>query len=97
MLFSEDPIVFTSILGKSFHNLYIIKQYQKLNFYEAQLRNILKIHPYQLKILYKLALQTKEENIIKNIHALYEYDRAMKSGKVDKYLGFELLILNMDH
>ncbi len=92
---NEEPIVFSSILGKSFHNLYIIKQYQKQFFNEAQIRNKLKIHPYQLKILYKLAQKTKEQELIKNIHAMHEYDIQVKSGKIDKYLGFEMLILNM--
>src|SRR5690554_178233 len=55
LLLNEEPIMFSSILGKSFHNLYVIKQYQKQLYSENQLRNILKIHPYQLKILYKLA------------------------------------------
>ena len=95
LILNEEPIVFSSILGKSFHNLYVIKQYQKQNFTEFQLRSILNIHPYQLKILYKLTSQTSEVDIIKNIHSLHEYDVAVKTGKVDKYLGFEMLILSM--
>ncbi|QVK19374.1 DNA polymerase III subunit delta [Mycoplasmatota bacterium] len=92
---NEEPIVFSSVLGKNFHNLYLIKQYQKKFFTEYQLKNILKIHPYQLKKLYQIAQRTKEEDIIKNIHALSEYDSMVKTGRIDKYLGFELLILNM--
>lgn len=95
LIINEEPIVFSSILGKSFHNLYIIKQYQKQSFTEYQLRNILKIHPYQLKILYRLANQTSEDMIIKNIHNLHKYDVMVKSGRIDKYLGFEMIILNM--
>ncbi len=92
---NNEPIVFSSILGKNFHNLYLIKQYQKKFFTEFQLKNIFKIHPYQLKKLFQIAQRTKEEDIIKNIHAISEYDINVKSGRVDKYLGFELLILNM--
>jgi len=95
LLNNAEPIVFSSILGKTFHNLYVIKKYQKDFYTEAQLRNVIKIHPYQIKILYPIAQKTKEEDIIKNIHALSEYDINVKSGRVDKYLGFELLILNM--
>ncbi len=95
LLFNEEPIVFSAILGKNFHNLYVIKQYQKKSFTEYQLRNVLKIHPYQLKILYQIAQKTKESDIVRNIFALHEYDINVKCGKVDKYLGFEMLILNM--
>lgn len=92
---NEEPIVFSSVLGKNFHNLYVIKQYQKNFFTEYQLKKILKIHPYQLKKLYQIAQKTKEDDLIKNIHALNEYDIKVKTGRIDKYLGFELLILNM--
>lgn len=92
---NNEPIVFSSILGKNFHNLYLIKQYQKKSFNEYQIKNVLKIHPYQLKKLYQIAQKTKEADIIKNINALSDYDIKVKSGRIDKYLGFELLILNM--
>ncbi len=92
---NEEPIVFSSILGKNFHHLYVIKQYQKKGYSEYDLKKILKMHPYQLKKLYHIAKKTEEEDITANIQALHEYDVNVKSGKVDKYLGFELLIMNM--
>ncbi len=90
-----EPIVFSSILGKNFHNLYLIKQYQNNHYTENQLTHILKIHPFQLKKLFQIASKTNEHDIVKNINALNEYDIKVKSGRIDKYLGFELLILNM--
>lgn len=92
---NEEPIVFSAILANNFHHLYLIKQYQKKSYSEIQLKNILKIHPYQLKKLYLLAKKIKEEDIVSYINALNDYDYKFKSGKVDKYLGFELFILNM--
>ena len=90
---NEEPIVFSSILAKNFHLMYVIKQYQKKGFSEYQLRSILKIHPYQLKKLYTISRQTEEKRITENIERLADYDRKVKSGKIDKYLGFELFIL----
>ena len=92
---NTEPLVFSAILGNSFHNLYLIKQYQNKGYSETELRNILKIHPYQLKILYRLAQKMNLHDIEKNIRSLHEYDVATKTGRVDKYLGFELLMLNM--
>lgn len=91
----EEPIVFSSILSKNLHNIYIIKQYQKKKYSENQLRSILKIHPYQLKKFYRIAQKTKEEVLINNINAFSKYDINVKVGKIDKYLGLELLILDL--
>ncbi|MDF2700744.1 MAG: polymerase subunit delta [Haloplasmataceae bacterium] len=92
---NEEPIVFSAIMAKNFHNLYIIKQYQKKGISEYKLKDILKIHSFQLKKLYQIATRLKEEDLKKNILLLHKYDIEVKTGKVDKYLGFELLILQL--
>lgn len=91
---NEEPIVFSSVLAKNFHLLYVIKDYQKKGYTEYQLRSVLKIHPYQLKKLYQVARRINEQKICDSIVRLAAYDRSVKTGKIDKYLGFELFILN---
>jgi len=95
LIIFHDPLVFLSILAKNFHYLYLIKYFQKQGLIEYQIKNLINIHPYQLKMLYPIALKTSENDIIKNIKAFHQYDIDLKTGKIDKILGFELLILNM--
>lgn len=91
---NEEPIVFSAILAKNFHYMHVIKTYQKIGYSEYQLRPLLKLHPYQLKKLYQIARQTDERLIQDQIEHLAEYDRHVKQGKIDKYLGFELFLLS---
>lgn len=91
---NEEPLIFSSVLAKNFHLMYMIKQYQKRGYNEHQLRSVLKIHPFQLKKLFQITRKTNEELINKNIERLAQYDVDVKTGRVEKYLGFELFILN---
>jgi|GEM_PF-1111821 len=95
LIIFHDPLVFLSILARNFHYLYLIKYFQKQGLAEYQIKNLINIHPYQLKMLYPIALKTSETDIVKNIQAFHQYDIDLKTGKVDKILGFELLIINM--
>ncbi|ERJ13735.1 DNA polymerase III subunit delta [Haloplasma contractile] len=93
LVMNEEPILFAAILAKNFHNLYLIKQFQISRYTENQIKQYLKIHPYQLKKLYQIALRTEIEQITDHINHLQEYDFQVKSGQIDKNLGFELYIL----
>jgi DNA polymerase III subunit delta len=90
---NEEPLVFSSVLAKNFHLMYLIKQYQKKGYYEHQLKSVLKIHPFQLKKLFQITQRTNESVITHNIERLTQYDHDVKTGRVDKYLGFELFVL----
>lgn len=92
---NEEPLVFSAILAKNFHNMLLIKQYQKQMYTEFQVREKLKLHPYQIKKLYQESRLTAETRIQDSLLMLHEYDLQVKTGKVDKHLGFELYILRL--
>ena len=93
-LFKEDPIKLIVLIAREYRYMYIIKNVQDMD--EQELCKKLKIQKWQLDRFKRNAYSYKSEELKENIQSLFNLDKNIKIGKIDKYLGFELFMLNLN-
>ena len=91
-LLKEEPIAFISLLAKEYRNMYLIKT-NKI-YSDVELLQILNIQKWQYDKYAKNAYSYTPLELKNKLKELYELDLKIKKGKIDKYLGFELFLLN---
>lgn len=88
----EDPIKILVLLANQFRLMYQV--YNLNNFTESKIANILQVHPYRVKLAREKNLNFRKENLEKILKELSLLDYNIKSGKIDKYAGLELFLMN---
>lgn len=91
-LLKEEPISFIVLLSREYRNMYLIKE-NKTN--ENDLCKILNIAKWQYEKLKKCSYDYSILELKNKLKELYNLDLKIKKGKIDKYLGFELFMLNI--
>ena len=89
----EDPTKLLIILSNQFRLLLQVKLMKENGYTDNEMISTIKEHPYRIK----LAKETNysKTKLIKFIKSLSELDYKIKSGNIDRYLGFELFLLNI--
>ncbi len=93
-ILKEEPIAFISLLAREYRNMYLIKT-QKKNKSQSELMKLLNIQKWQYDKHEKYAYEYSEKELKEKLRALLKLDTDIKTGKIDKYLGFELFLLNI--
>ncbi len=88
-----DPSYLLVILSNQFRLLLSVKLMQKQGYTDNEMVKEIKEHPYRIKL-------SKETNFSKDklimiIKNLSELDYKIKSGNIDRFLGFEMFLLNI--
>lgn len=89
----EETIKIISILIGQIRLLLQVKLLLEMNYQQSNITDTLKIHPYRVK----LAVQQSREMNLKilggMLNELVDLDYKIKTGQLDKELGFELFLL----
>ena len=89
----EDEIKLIATLANQFRLLLQVKLMKNNGYSDNEMISILKEHPYRIKLA-KNSLFS-EEKLKDKILKLSELDYKIKSGNLDKNLGFELFLLDI--
>ena len=93
-IFKAEPILFINLLSKEYRAMYLIKNIKDSNK-EDKICSYLNIQSWQYEKYHKNAYNYKEKELINYIKELYNLDFKIKSGRIEKYLGFELFLLSL--
>lgn len=93
LLNKEEPIRINSILISQFRLLLQVKILAKKGMTQGNLTQILKVHPYRIKLALKTVKQFSQVDLRQAYLGLQDNDYQMKSGQQDKMLLFELFML----
>lgn len=63
---------------------------------ESEIADIMKIHPYRVKLALENRRRISLDAIMQEIENLYQLDLAIKSSKVDRFYAFEMFLLNFN-
>lgn len=89
----EDPSKLLVMLANQFRLLLQVKLMASNGYKDNEMVSILKEHPYRIKLSKENTYSKKI--LIDKIKKLAELDYNIKSGVIDRYLGFELFLLNI--
>jgi len=92
LLIGEEPIKLIVMIANQFRLILQVKLMVKNGYKQIEMANIIKEHPYRVKLA--LSSNYSEKELIDQIKKLYQLDYDIKTGKIDKNFGFELFLLS---
>lgn len=89
----EDPIKIIALMIGQFRLLLQVKILQKKGYQQGDIANLLKVHPYRVKLALQKARQFDQSLLSQAHHHLIDADYQIKSGQVKPEMQFELFVL----
>lgn len=93
LLLNEEEIKLIVILANQFRLIYQVKEMYKSGYSEFDIAKMLDIHPYRIKLAKNIEI--KENTALKYLRELATLDELIKTGEIDKRIGFEKFILGI--
>lgn len=94
-LMKEEPIALIGLLAFQFRTIYRVKLLKRKGYSQFQIQKQIGAHPYVIKIASERERRFTTERLDHIIDLLTNVDAAMKQGKVEKELAFELLLFDL--
>lgn len=93
IILKEEPIKIIAMLGNQFNLVYQCKLLSSKGLSEKEIATSLSVHPYRVKLAIETDYMISElKDILIKLHNL---DFEIKSGKVDKNVGFDNFLLHL--
>lgn len=93
IILKEEPIKIIAMLGNQFNLVYQCKLLSSKGLSEKEIATSLSVHPYRVKLAIETDYMINElKDILIKLHNL---DFEIKSGKVDKNVGFDNFLLHL--
>ena len=92
---NEEPIAIIVTLANQIRIMYQVKQLYLDGHTENSIASILKIHPYRVKLANQNSKQYDADKLLTYLKKLADLDINIKTGRIDKTLGLELLIISL--
>lgn len=91
----EEPIAMVALLAYQFRTLLRVKFLKQKGYSQAQMQKQLGIHPFVVKLAMSRESKFTIEQLSLFIDKLTNTDAAMKQGKMEKELAFDLLLYDL--
>lgn len=91
----EEPIAMVALLAYQFRTLLRVKLLKQKGYSQALVQKQLGIHPFVVKIAFSRESKFTVEQLSVFIDKLTNTDAAMKQGKMEKELAFDLLLYDL--
>lgn len=92
----DSPENIMAQLVRKIEQIYMVKELTDAGYTMHQIEKTLKIPGFQVKKAYNVRTQHSYEKLRQVMMRAYETDVDIKTGKMDKELGLELLVLSFD-
>lgn len=91
----EEPIAMIALIAFQFRSILRVKLLKQQGYSQFQMQKMLGVHPYVVKIALSRERQFTVDKLERIIIQLADTDAAIKSGKMEKELSFELMLYNL--
>lgn len=95
LIYNEEPIKIIVMLSNQFRLIYQTKLLMQRGYDLTYIANELNIHPYRVKLALEKGRLYTLDTLLYYIEKLADLDYEIKTGQIDKKIGFELFILNV--
>lgn len=92
---NHDPIYLLAILATQLRFLYQVRVLIQKGYSQKEIVDYLRAHPYRVKLSMQTVQRYSSDILLKLLAKCAQFDQDMKAGKIDKKLGFELLLLEI--
>lgn len=91
----EEPIKILIMIANQYRLILQVKELFKKGYKEYDIADILEQKPYTIKKALERNNKYQKEELLSYLHELADLDANIKSGLIDKNIGFELFLLNI--
>lgn len=91
----EEPIKIVNLIARQIRMMLMIHDLENKGFSQRQIASQISAHPYAVKIAAEQAKKYASNELLDILSRLAELDVSMKSGRVDKVMGLEMLLLGL--
>lgn len=92
---NKDAIYLIALLASQFRFLFQVKTYMMQGYSKNEITSELKAHPYRVQISMQTCGSLDIAYILEILAQLATLDQKLKSGQLDKKLGFELFLMQL--
>ncbi len=89
-----EPITLISLVASQVRFLYQVMVLKDNGYTEGNIANELSCHPYRVKLALEKVYRTSKNDLKMLLEELSNLDIMIKSGDIDRFIGFELFLLN---
>lgn len=92
---NKDAIYLIALLASQFRFLYQVKTLMMQGYSKNEITSELKAHPYRIQVSMQTCSYLELAYILEILAQLATLDQKLKSGQLDKKLGFELFLMQL--
>lgn len=91
----EEPLLILILIARQLRIYYQVKLLSQRSYSQKQIATQLKLHPYVVKLAMREINRFEEERLLSLLKEVANTDYAIKSGRMDKQLAVELLLIKL--
>lgn len=91
----EDPVALVALLSSQFRTIFHVKLLRQKGYSQQQMAQQLRVHPYVIKMSQQRERNFSIRELETIMSSITETDGAIKQGKMEKSLAFELLLYEL--
>ncbi|MFC0473437.1 DNA polymerase III subunit delta [Halalkalibacter kiskunsagensis] len=91
----EEPLKLLALIARQLRIYYQVKEMTRRSYSQKQMASQLKLHPYVVKLASQQVDKFQGKQLLKLLEAATDTDYAIKTGKMDKVLAVELLLMKL--
>ncbi|KHF41921.1 DNA polymerase III subunit delta [Halalkalibacter okhensis] len=91
----EEPLKLLALIARQLRIYYQVKEMSRRSYSQKQIAMQLKLHPYVVKLASQQMNKFDDQKLLQLLEAAADTDYAIKSGKMEKVLAVELLLMKL--
>ena len=91
---NNEPLTLISLIASQVRFLYQVMVLKDKGYSENNIANELSCHPYRAKLALEKVYHLNKMDLTNLLEELSSLDIKIKSGEIDRFVGFELFLLN---
>ena len=91
---NNEPLTLISLVASQVRFLYQVMVLKDKGYSESNIANELSCHPYRAKLALEKVYKLNKMDLTSLLEELSDLDIKIKSGEIDRFVGFELFLLN---
>lgn len=91
---NNEPLTLISLIAGQVRFMYQVMVLKDRGYSESNIANELSCHPYRVKVALEKVYRLNKMDLTSLLEELSNLDIKIKSGEIDRFVGFELFLLN---
>lgn len=92
-----EPVALLPVIASQFRFINQVKYLSDCGLNESSIASNLRANPYRVRKSMQVAYKISQNKINNVLDKIYQLDYTIKSGQIDRFVGFELFLINFNN